>query len=148
MWASRWTARWTSPRSHPISSCWKTACWCWSRACWKAGGCSATLSNTSRWRPARTSATCSVSWEPARSCLSCPSANPSADQQPPLRLLADHHPHRRGGCGLADQAAQVGDWEDPAFYSVYRADQFDLRLPDDLSDAVYFQLLAQPGPVS
>jgi len=32
-------------------------------------------------------------------------------------------------------------------YSVYRADQFDLRLPDVLHDAVRFQLLAQPGPV-
>ena len=35
-------------------------------------------------------------------------ADPGADQQPALRLLADHHPHRRGGCRLADQAAQVG----------------------------------------
>jgi P-type Mg2+ transporter len=25
-------------------------------------------------------------------------ADPGADQQPPVRLLADHHPHRRGGC--------------------------------------------------
>ena len=39
------------------------------------------------------------------------------------------------------------DWRDPAFYSVHRADQLDLRLPDVLHDAVHFQLLAQPGPV-
>jgi len=54
-----------------ILSCWKTACWCCNRAYWKADGCSAILSNTSKWRPARASATCSVSWGPALSCLSC-----------------------------------------------------------------------------
>jgi len=77
------------------SSCWKTACWYWSRACWKDGGCSATLSNTSRWQPARTSATCSASWGPARSCLSLPMLPIQVlTNKPPVRLLADHHPHR------------------------------------------------------
>ena len=52
-----------------------------------------------------------------------------------------------GGCRVADQAAQVDDWQDTAFYSVHRADQLDLRLPDVLHDAVRFQLLGQPGPV-
>ena len=74
-------------------------------------------------------------------------ADPGADQQPPVRLLADHHPHRPGGCRLADQIAQVGDWKDPAIYSIHRADQLDLRLPDVFPDVVRVQLLAQPGPV-
>ncbi len=53
-------------------------------------------------------------------------ADPGADQQPAVRLFADRHPHRRGGRRLADQAAPVDDWRDPAFYFVYRADQLDL----------------------
>jgi len=91
-----WTAPWTSPKSHPISSCWKTACWCWSRACWKAGGYSATSSNTSKWRPVRTSATCSVSWGSAFLPFSH-----AADPVLVNNLLYDFSrplSHRRGGC--------------------------------------------------
>ena len=36
-------------------------------------------------------------------------ADPGADQQPAVRLLADRHPDRRGGRRLADQAAPVDD---------------------------------------
>ncbi len=32
-------------------------------------------------------------------------ADSGADQQPPLRFFADHHPHRRSGCRMANQAA-------------------------------------------
>jgi len=70
----------------------ETGCWCWKQGVLEAAGCSATSSSTSRWRPARTLETCSASWGPARFCPSCHAADPGADQQPPVRPLADHHP--------------------------------------------------------
>ena len=58
-----------------------------------------------------------------------------------------HHPHRPGGPRVVDQAAPVGDWQDPALYSMHRADQLDLRLRHVLPHALRFQLLAQSGPL-
>src|SRR3979409_1801568 len=44
---------------------------------------------------------------------------------------------------MADQAAQVDDWRDSAFYSVHRTHQLHLRLPDVLRHVVRVQRLDQ-----
>ena len=70
--ASRWTPPWTLPRSRPMPSSWRRACWSWRKEWWRGARSLRTSSNTSAWGPAPISATCLASWAPACFCPTCP----------------------------------------------------------------------------
>ena len=57
-------------------------------------------------------------------------ADPGADQQPALRLLADRDPDRQRGRGVPRGAAPLGHRQHLQVHGVHRADQLDLRLRD------------------
>ena len=63
-------------------------------------------------------------------------ADPGADQQPALRLLADDHPDRRRGRGVLAAAARAGTSATSRVHALHRADQLDLRLRHVLHDAL------------